>query len=44
MSNWRMIHSGDFSDAIASVDFHRLPHGFHRYFESDGQTPGHAYA
>jgi len=39
---WNTYNSRDFSDVIATVDYHRLPRGFHRYFESDGQTPGQA--
>jgi 1-aminocyclopropane-1-carboxylate deaminase/D-cysteine desulfhydrase-like pyridoxal-dependent ACC family enzyme len=38
---WNTYNSRDFSDAIATVDYHRLPRGFHRYFERDGQPSGH---
>jgi len=38
---WNTYNSRDFSDAIATVDCHRLPEGFHRYFERDGQPSGH---
>jgi D-cysteine desulfhydrase len=41
---WNTYNSRDFSDAIATVDYHRLPQSFHRYFERDGQTPGQACA
>jgi 1-aminocyclopropane-1-carboxylate deaminase/D-cysteine desulfhydrase-like pyridoxal-dependent ACC family enzyme len=41
---WNTYNSRDFSDAIATVDYHRLPRGFHRYFERDGQSPGQACA
>lgn len=38
---WNTYNSRDFSDVIAEVDYHRLPRGFHRYFEGDGQPSGH---
>ncbi|MCX5995086.1 MAG: pyridoxal-phosphate dependent enzyme [Chloroflexi bacterium] len=38
---WNTYNSRDFSDAIAEVDYHRLPRGFHRYFERKGQPSGH---
>jgi D-cysteine desulfhydrase len=38
---WNTYNSRDFSDVIATVDYHRLPRGFHRYFERDGQPSGH---
>jgi len=38
---WNTYNSRDFSDVIATVGYHRLPRGFHRYFERDGQPSGH---
>lgn len=35
---WNTYNSRDFSGAIADVDYHRLPGGFHRYFEGYVQT------
>ncbi|MBM3156987.1 MAG: pyridoxal-phosphate dependent enzyme [Chloroflexi bacterium] len=29
---WNTFNSRDFSDVIASVDYHNMPRGFHRYF------------
>ena len=34
---WNTYNSRDFSPLIAGVDYHRLPRGFHRYFESEVQ-------
>lgn len=34
---WNTYNSRDFSDAIATVDYHRLPRCFHRYFEEEVQ-------
>jgi 1-aminocyclopropane-1-carboxylate deaminase/D-cysteine desulfhydrase-like pyridoxal-dependent ACC family enzyme len=34
---WQTYNSRDFSDAIATVDYHQLPRCFHRYFEEDVQ-------
>ncbi len=34
---WNTLNSKDFSDAISSIDYHRLPRGFHRYFEEEVQ-------
>ena len=39
---WNTYNSRDFTGAIADVDYHRLPRGFHRYFEGYGQTSGQA--
>jgi len=38
---WNTYNSRDFSDVLATVDYHSLPRGFHRYFERDGQLSGH---
>jgi 1-aminocyclopropane-1-carboxylate deaminase/D-cysteine desulfhydrase-like pyridoxal-dependent ACC family enzyme len=29
---WNTLNSRDFSDVISSIDYHSLPHNFHRYF------------
>jgi hypothetical protein len=34
---WNTLNSRDFSDVIATVDYHQLPRGFHRYFEEEVQ-------
>jgi 1-aminocyclopropane-1-carboxylate deaminase/D-cysteine desulfhydrase-like pyridoxal-dependent ACC family enzyme len=34
---WNTANSRDFSDGIKDIDYHRLPRGFHRYFEEDVQ-------
>lgn len=34
---WNTHNSRDFSDAVATIDYHQLPLGFHRYFERDVQ-------
>jgi len=34
---WQTYNSRDFSDAIATVDYHQLPRCFHRYFEEEVQ-------
>ena len=34
---WNTYNSTDFSDAIATTDYHRLPRCFHRYFEEEVQ-------
>jgi len=34
---WNTLNSRDFSDAIATVDYHQLPGCFHRYFEEEVQ-------
>ena len=34
---WNTYNSRDFSDAIATVDYHQLPRCFHRYFEEEVQ-------
>ncbi len=34
---WNTYNSRDFSDAIATVDYHQLPRYLHRYFEEDVQ-------
>ncbi len=38
---WNTYNSRDFSDRVAALDYRRLPHAFHRYFEeplADGYT------
>jgi 1-aminocyclopropane-1-carboxylate deaminase/D-cysteine desulfhydrase-like pyridoxal-dependent ACC family enzyme len=34
---WNTLNSRDFSDEISSIDYHSLPRGFHRYFETEVQ-------
>lgn len=34
---WNTFNSRDFSGAISDIDYHRLPPGFHRYFEETVQ-------
>jgi D-cysteine desulfhydrase len=34
---WNTLNSRGFSDDIADVDYHDLPHPFHRYFEEEVQ-------
>ncbi|MFC1606383.1 1-aminocyclopropane-1-carboxylate deaminase/D-cysteine desulfhydrase [Candidatus Latescibacterota bacterium] len=34
---WNTLNSRDFSGHIESVDYHKLPRAFHRYFEEDVQ-------
>jgi 1-aminocyclopropane-1-carboxylate deaminase/D-cysteine desulfhydrase-like pyridoxal-dependent ACC family enzyme len=34
---WNTLNSRDFSGEISSVDYHGLPGGFHRYFETEVQ-------
>ena len=34
---WNTLNSRDFSETIATVDYHQLPRGFHRYFEEEVQ-------
>jgi len=34
---WNTYNSADFSDKIKSIDYHRLPARFHRYFEEEVQ-------
>jgi len=34
---WNTLNSRDFSDDIADVDYHDLPHAFHRYFGEEVQ-------
>jgi D-cysteine desulfhydrase len=34
---WNTLNSRDFSDVISSIDYHSLPHEFHRYFEQEVQ-------
>ncbi len=34
---WNTLNSRDFSDDISSLDYHVLPHSFHRYFEEEVQ-------
>ncbi|MBN1190894.1 MAG: pyridoxal-phosphate dependent enzyme [Dehalococcoidales bacterium] len=34
---WNTYNSRDFSNSIAGTDYHRLPGGFHRYFEQPVQ-------
>lgn len=34
---WNTLNSRDFSDVISSIDYHRLPLPFHRYFEEEVQ-------
>jgi len=34
---WNTLNSRDFSEAIAFVDYHSLPHSFHHYFEEEVQ-------
>jgi len=34
---WNTLNSRDFSDVISSIDYHNLPHDFHRYFEAEMQ-------
>jgi len=35
---WNTFNSRDFSDVIATIDYHQLPRCFHRYFEGEVQT------
>jgi len=35
---WNTLNSRDFSDVISSIDYHSLPHDFHRYFQAEVQT------
>jgi len=34
---WNTLNSRDFSDVVSSIDYHSLPHDFHRYFEAEVQ-------
>jgi 1-aminocyclopropane-1-carboxylate deaminase/D-cysteine desulfhydrase-like pyridoxal-dependent ACC family enzyme len=34
---WNTLNSRDFSDKISGLDYHDLPHPFHRYFEEEVQ-------
>jgi D-cysteine desulfhydrase len=34
---WNTYNSREFPDAVDSIDYHRLPRPFHRYFEEDVQ-------
>ena len=34
---WNTLNSRDFSDNISGLDYHDLPHPFHRYFEEEVQ-------
>ena len=34
---WNTLNSRDFSDVISSIDYHSLPHNFHRYFVEEVQ-------
>ncbi|RLF11357.1 MAG: hypothetical protein DRJ98_03760 [Thermoprotei archaeon] len=34
---WNTYNSRDFSDVIATIDYHQLPRCFHRYFEEEVQ-------
>jgi D-cysteine desulfhydrase len=34
---WNTLNSRDFSDVISSIDYHSLPHDFHRYFVAEVQ-------
>jgi D-cysteine desulfhydrase len=34
---WNTYNSRDFSEAIAAIDYHKLPRSFHRYFEGEVQ-------
>ena len=38
---WNTLNSRDFSDAISTIDYHSLPHSFHRYFEEKVQPLDH---
>jgi len=34
---WNTLNSREFSDVIKAIDYHKLPHNFHSYFEEDVQ-------
>lgn len=34
---WNTLNSRDFSDELSTIDYHSLPHVFHRYFEEEVQ-------
>jgi 1-aminocyclopropane-1-carboxylate deaminase/D-cysteine desulfhydrase-like pyridoxal-dependent ACC family enzyme len=38
---WNTLNSRDFPDAISGLDYHDLPHPFHRYFEEEVQPLDH---